>query len=82
MWINSVKSASRLSRSDLKLRHDCSVDAENNAMNSDKIREREDDKTEKVKSPDKVETPTPPQQMDPSKKPEPPEQERSDKKRQ
>ena len=69
-------------RGDGKLRHDCSVDDENSAMNSDKTREREDDKTERVKSPDKVETPTPPQHMDPSKKPEPPEQERSDKKRQ
>lgn len=54
----------------------------NNAMNPDKTREKKNDRTEKVKSPDKVETPPPPQHMDPSKKPEPPKQERSDEKRQ
>ncbi|HNC31938.1 MAG TPA: hypothetical protein PKX08_18140 [Cyclobacteriaceae bacterium] len=38
-------------------------------MDSDKNVKPEDEK-EKVKSPDKVETPPPPQHMDPSKKPE------------
>jgi len=80
VWINSVTTAYRINKGHRKLRHDCSIGAENSAMNSDKTRERKDDKTEKVKSPDKVETPPPPQHMDPSKKPEPSKQERSDKK--